>query len=201
MKQTTHRTAAFTTLAAIAAAVLAATPGTGHAQSATYAIDPTHTFATFEALHFGTSTNRGRFGKNSGTVQFDRAGKTGKVELTLDMSAISTGVAPFDGHLRGADFFDVANHPTATFVSDKFSFNGNNVSEVSGTLTLRGKSAPVTLKAVRFNCFDHPMLKREVCGGDFETTLKRSQWGINWGLTMGVPDDTRVVIQVEAVRQ
>jgi polyisoprenoid-binding protein YceI len=180
---------------------LAAVATLGHAQSATYAIDPTHTFATFEALHFGTSTNRGRFSKNSGTVQFDRAGKTGKVDLTIDMTGISTGVAPFDGHLRGADFFDVANHPTATFVGDKFTFNGNNVTEVAGQLTLRGKTAPLTLKAVRFNCFDHPMLKREVCGGDFEAVLKRSLWGVNWGLTMGVPDDTRVVIQVEAIKQ
>ena len=110
-------------------------------------------------------------------------------------------MAPFDNHLKGADFFDVANHPTATFVGDKFSFNGNNVAEVSGQLTLRGKTAPVTLKAVRFNCYDNPMLKREVCGGDFETTLKRSQWGVNWGLSMGVADDTRVVVQVEAVKQ
>ncbi len=180
---------------------LAAAATLGQAQTATYAIDPTHTFATFEATHFGTSTNRGRFGKNSGTVQFDRAGKTGKVELSIDMTGISSGVAPFDGHLKGADFFDVANHPTATFVGDKFTFNGNNVSEISGQLTMRGKTAPVTLKAVRFNCYDNPMLKREVCGGDFETTIKRSQWGVNWGLTMGVADDTRVLIQVEAVKQ
>lgn len=185
----------------IAAAVVALSPLLAQAQSATYAIDPTHTFATFEALHFSTSTNRGRFSKNTGTVQFDRAGKAGKVELTIDMSAISTGVGPFDNHLKGTDFFDVANHPTATFVGDRFVFNGNNVAEVSGNLTLRGKTAPVTLKAVRFNCFDHPMLRREVCGGDFETTIKRSQWGINWGLQMGVPDDTRVVIQVEAIKQ
>lgn len=185
----------------LAAAALAATAFGVQAQSATYAIDPTHTFATFEAMHFGTSTNRGRFSKNSGTVQFDRAAKTGKVELTLDMTGISSGVAPFDNHLKSAEFFDVTNHPTATFVGDKFSFNGNNVTEVSGQLTLRGKTAPVTLKAVRFNCYDNPMLKREVCGGDFETTLKRSQWGVNWGLNMGVADDTRVVVQVEAVKQ
>jgi polyisoprenoid-binding protein YceI len=180
---------------------LAAAAALGHAQTATYAIDPTHTSASFEALHFNTSTNRGRFSKNSGTVQFDRAGKTGKVELTLDMSGISSGVAPFDNHLKSADFFDVANFPTATFVGDKFTFSGNNVAEVSGQLTLRGKTAPVTLKAVRFNCYESPMLKREVCGGDFETTLKRSLWGVNWGLNMGVSDDTRVVIQVEAVKQ
>lgn len=189
------------TLVAAALAIATLAPTLSQAQTATYAIDPTHTFATFEALHFGTSTNRGRFGKNTGTVQFDRAGKTGKVELTLDMSGISTGVGPFDNHLKGADFFDVANHPTATFVGDKFVFNGNNVAEISGNLTLRGKTGPVTLKAVRFNCYESPMLKREVCGGDFETTIKRSLWGVNWGLTMGVSDDTRVLIQVEAIKQ
>jgi polyisoprenoid-binding protein YceI len=47
----------------------------------------------------------------------------------------------------------------------------------------------------------NPMLKREVCGGDFETTLKRSQWGVNYGLEVGVPDDVRLLIQVEAVKQ
>ncbi len=186
------------TLAVAAAATLATL---GSAQAATYAIDPTHTSVFFEALHFGTSTNRGRFVKNSGTVTFDKAGKSGKVELTLDMAGISTGVGPFDNHLKSADFFDVANHPTATFVGDKFTFSGDKVTEVAGTLTMRGKSGPVTLKAVRFNCFDHPMLKREVCGGDFETTIKRSLWGVNWGLQMGVADDTKLIIQVEAVKQ
>jgi polyisoprenoid-binding protein YceI len=72
---------------------------------------------------------------------------------------------------------------------------------VQGKLTMRGQTHPVTLKAVRFNCFDHPMLKREVCGGDFESTIKRSQWGVNWGLTMGVADDTKLTIQVEAIKQ
>lgn len=187
------------TTLAMAAALTA--PMLALAAPATYAIDPSHTSAMFEALHFGTSTNRGRFLKNSGTVQLDRAAKTGKVELTLDMTGISTGVAPFDKHLQGPDFFDVANHPTATFVSETLRFDGDKVTEVSGNLTLRGQTHPVTLKAQRFNCFDHPMLKREVCGGDFTTTLKRSLWGVNWGLKMGAADDTPVIIQVEAIKQ
>ena len=66
---------------------------------------------------------------------------------------------------------------------------------------LSRRSSGCTLKAVRFNCYDNPMLKREVCGGDFETTLTRSQFGVNWGLNMGVADDTRVTVQVEAVKQ
>ena len=72
---------------------------------------------------------------------------------------------------------------------------------MGGTLTMLGKSLPVTLKANLFNCYMNPLVKREVCGGDFETTIKRSQWGMNWGLNMGVPDDVRLLIQVEAVKQ
>jgi polyisoprenoid-binding protein YceI len=186
----------------LAAAACAAVLVPVHAQSATYAVDPTHTTVFFEQLHFGTSTNRARFDKKSGMVQIDRSGRTGRVEITLDMTGINSGVPAFDRHLSGPDFFDVANHPTATFVGDRFVFNGDKVAEVSGTLTMRGKSNPLTLKAVRFNCFENPMLKREVCGGDFETVVKRSLWGVNWGLANGAaPDDTRVVIQVEAIKQ
>ena len=74
-------------LSLVIAAALA-TPLLAGAAPATYAVDPTHTSVFFEALHFGTSTNRGRFVKNSGTVTFDRAGKSGKVDLTLDMAGI-----------------------------------------------------------------------------------------------------------------
>ena len=102
-------------------------------------------------------------------VQFDRAAKTGKVEVTLDISSISTGVENFNKHLQSADFFDAAKFPTAKFVGDKFSFDGDKVTEVAGTLTLRGQTHPVTLKATNFNCFNHPMIRREVCGGDFTT--------------------------------
>ena len=174
--------------------------GTATAQSATYSIDPTHTFVTWEALHFGTSTSRGRFDKKEGSIEFDRAGKAGKIDVTIDMASISTGVAPFDNHLRSKDFFDVANHPTARFVASGLTFDGSNVSQVSGTLTLLGKTGPVALKAMRFNCYMHPFVKREACGGDFETTVQRSQWGNTYGLP-GIPDNVRLLVQVEAIRQ
>lgn len=183
----------------LATALLAAA-GFAQAQSATYAIDPTHTFVNFEATHFGTSTLRGRFDRKEGTVQFDRAGKSGKAEITIDLASVSTGVGPLDGHLKSKDFFDVAVNPSAKFVGEKFVFNGDKVAEVSGTLTMSGKTNPVTLKATNFNCYQNPMLKREVCGGDFETTLVRSQYGIVYGLP-GIPDNIRLLIQIEAVKQ
>ena len=184
----------------LAVAALALAIG-AQAQAATYAIDPTHTFVTYEVGHFGTSTNRGRFDKKEGTVQFDKAAKTGKVEVVFDLKSVSTGVEMMNKHLQSADFFDSAKFPEAKFVGDKFVFNGDKVSEVVGSLTLRGKTLPVTLKASNFNCYTNPMLKREVCGGDFSTTIKRSQWGVDYGLEVGVPDDVRLLIQVEAVKQ
>ena len=172
-----------------------------HANSATYAADPTHTFVNFEVKHFGTSTLRGRFDKKEGSVTIDRAAKTGKAEFTIDMTSVSTGVAPLDTHLKSKDFFNAAEAPTAKFVGDKFTFDGSKVTSVAGTLTLAGKTQPVTLTASNFNCYENPMLKREVCGGDFETTLVRSQFGVSYGLTYGIPDNVRLVIQVEAVKQ
>jgi len=122
------------------------------AQAATYAIEPTHTFVTFEVTHFGTSTNRGRFDKKEGTVQFDRAGKTGKVDLTIQADSINTGTEAFNAHLKKPDFFDAAKHSTMKFTADKFSFNADKVSEVAGSLTMLGKTLPVVLKATNFNC-------------------------------------------------
>lgn len=183
----------------VAAATLAA--GVAQAEPATYAIDPTHTFVTFEISHFGTSTNRGRWDKKQGTVQLDKAAKTGKVDLTIDMASINTGTEAFSKHLRGPDFFDAENFPTAKFTADKFSFKGDKVSEVSGTLTLMDKTQPVTLKATNFNCYQNPMLKREACGGDFETTIDRTAFGVNYGIQYGFPKEVRLVIQVEAIKQ
>ncbi len=186
---------------ALLATALAAATVAAQAQTATYAIDPTHTFVTFEVPHFGVTTNRGRFDKKTGSVQFDKTGKTGKVDITIETASISTGTAAFDQHLRGKDFFNSAEFPTAKFVADKFSFNGEKVSEVAGTLTLLGKTNPVTLKATNFGCYQNPMLKVEVCGGDFETTITRSQWGMGWGLNFGISDNVRLVVQVEGIKQ
>ena len=184
----------------LAAAILA-TSAVAHAESATYTIDPYHTFVTFEANHFGTSTLRGRFDKKEGTVTLDKAGKSGKAEITIDAGSVSTGVAPLDTDLKGKDFFNAAEFSSAKFSAAKFSFNGDKVSEVAGTLTLLGKTQPVTLKATNFNCYISPMVKREVCGGDFETTIARSAYGMPFGINFGLPDNIRLLIQIEAIKQ
>ena len=134
-------------------------------------------------------------------MQFDRAGKGGKVDITIDIRSVNSGTPTFDKHLQSAELLDAAKYPTARFVADKFTFSGDKVADISGTLTLLGKTNPVTLKALNFNCYDSPMIKREVCGGDFETTITRSQYGVNYGLNWGFPDAVKLIVQVEAIKQ
>ena len=171
-----------------------------HAEMATYAIEPTHTSVTFEILHNKTSTLRGRFNKKEGSVEFDRAGKAGKADITVDIASLDTGLAAFNKNLLGQNFLNLVAAPTARFVGDKFLFDGDKVSEVEGQLTILGKSVPATLKAVRFNCYTSPLIKREICGGDFETTIRRSDFGMGYKLPE-IPDDVRLLIQVEAIKQ
>ncbi|MEI7464388.1 MAG: YceI family protein [Burkholderiales bacterium] len=183
----------------LSTALLAGT-GLARAESATYKLDLTHTYVTFEARHFGTSTNRGRFDRKDGSITLDRAARTGKADITIDTASINTGLALFDSHLKGDNYLKAKEFPTAKFVGDKFSFDGDKVTAVAGTLTLLGKTLPITLTATNYNCYDSPFFKREVCGGDFETTLQRSDFGMSYGLPV-IPDDIKLLIQIEAIKQ
>jgi polyisoprenoid-binding protein YceI len=181
---------------------LAVAPATSaaFAEPATFVVDPEHTVVTFEALHLGTSTHRGRVQAKEGTVALDRAAKTGKADITLDLASISTASAGLQGVLRGERAFNVAANPTAHFVADTFTFDGDKVASVAGTLTLNGKTHPVALKATRFNCYENRQLKREVCGGDFVGAIQRSQYGLGF-LPQVTPDEIPLQIQIEAIRQ
>ena len=178
---------------------VAAKPAGGPVKNASYVIDPTHTFVMYEMGHYGTTTNRGRFSTSDGSVQIDESGTSGKIDVTMDMSSINTGVDLLNRHVQSKDFFNIAAYPTARFRADKISFTGDKVTEVDGTLTLMGQTRPVVLKASRFNCYLNPMFKRQVCGGDFETVVERSDWGISWGIHFGFENKVRLLVQVEAV--
>jgi polyisoprenoid-binding protein YceI len=185
----------------VAAAACLALFGAVRAEPGTYALDPSHTFVTYEIQHFGTSTSRGRFDKSEGSVVFDRAAKKGKVELTVNVGSLKTGVPVLDKELLSPAFFNAEAFPTAKFVAEQFSFDGDKVTAVSGRLSLLGKTQDVTLKATHFNCYVNPFIKREACGGDFETTLQRSAWGLGNLPTSIAGESVRLLIQVEGVQQ
>ncbi|MCK6434014.1 MAG: YceI family protein [Aquabacterium sp.] len=171
------------------------------AQPQDYLLDPTHSFVTFEVLHFGTSTLRGRFGPLQGQVSLDRAARSARVQVAIETAAVSTGVPVLDARLRQADLLASAAHPQAWFVAERFDFDERaGIAAARGELTLRGRSAPLTLQAERFGCYLSPLLRRQVCGGDFTAELLRSEWGMSYGLPF-VGDVVRLRVQVEAIAQ
>ena len=184
-----------------AIAVVLALSGRAVAAPVDYKFDPTHSFVTFELLHFNTSTLRGRFGPLNGSVTLDREARRGRVQVVIDTQAVSTGLGVLDARLREPDMLSVDAHPQAFFVAERFEFNAEGEpTAVRGEFTLRGQSQPLTLTAQRFRCYTSPLFRREVCGGDFEAEFKRSSFGITHSLPF-VGDAVRLRVQVEAIAQ
>jgi len=189
--------------AALAAACACAGLASAQAQSVagpvTYQLDPNHTFVQFEVLHFGTSTLRGRIGPITGEVTLDRAARAGDLRLRIPVASVETGMPVLDARLKRPDLLATAEYPEAYFVATKFQFDAaGGVKELRGEFTLRGVSEPLSLVARAFACRHDAMLKREVCGGDFEADLKRSRFGATLGEPF-VSDDVHLVIQVEGI--
>ncbi|MGB4882863.1 MAG: YceI family protein [Neisseria sp.] len=165
-----------------------------------YKIDSNHAHARFEIDHFGTTTNKGGFYGLAGNVQFNLKAKTGFISVTIPVRNLVTGTPEFDKHLKNANFFNADQFPEIRFQSTKWHFKDNKVSEVEGMLTMLGKAKPVKLKATKFNCYQSPMLKAEVCGGDFETIIDRTQWGMDYLVNIGMSKQVKLTIQIEAVK-
>jgi polyisoprenoid-binding protein YceI len=183
------------------ASLLAASCGVLNAAPVTYNLDPGHTYPSFEADHMGgLSIWRGKFNKSSGTVVLDREAKSGTVEVNIDATSIDFGHDKMNEHARGAEIFDVAKFPTAVYKGKLAKFSGDTPTEVQGELTLHGVTKPVTLQINQFLCKPHPMLKREVCGADASGTIKRSDFGINYGEAYGFKMDVKLQIQVEGLK-
>jgi polyisoprenoid-binding protein YceI len=183
-------------------ALVAAVSFNALAEEVTYQLDPSHTYPSFAADHFGgVSTWRGKFDKSSGTVSIDRAAKTGTLDATIDMTSVAIGNDKLDGELKSAQFFDTDKFPTATYKGTSMKFKGDVPTQVQGELTLHGVTKPVTLTIQSFKCFTHPMLKKEVCGTEATATFDRADFGIDYGKAYGFSMKTVLNIQAEGVRE
>jgi polyisoprenoid-binding protein YceI len=171
-----------------------------NASTETYELDPAHTFPHFSVNHLGFSTMRGRFNTTSGTVTMDKDKGTGSVEIEIDVSSIDTGHAKRDEHLRGPDFFNATEFPKMTYKSTKVTINKDDSAVVEGNLTIMGVTKPVTLNVEKMNCGVHPFNKKEVCGFDATTTIKRSDFGMKYGLP-AIGDEINMIIEAEGVKK
>ncbi len=183
-----------------AAALASAFATQAFAAPETYGVEPNHTYANFSYTHMGLSTQISKFSKTMGTVTYDKAAKTGAVDVTIDMTSVDTGSNLFNGHIQGADFLDTAKFPTATFKSTKVVFSGDKPASIEGMLTIKGITKPVTLTVTHFVNMEHPMAKKDAIGANATTVIKRTEFNAG-KYAPAVGDDLTLTISLEAIKQ
>jgi polyisoprenoid-binding protein YceI len=185
-------------LAVLAASLALATS----AAAETYTFDKAHSNVGFQVRHLVSAVS-GRFTDYAGTIEIDRAKpENSKVDFTIQATSIDTSEPRRDGHLRSADFFDVATHPTITFKSTSVKPDGQGSYLVTGDFTMRGVTKAVTLPVTLVGEGKDPMGNEKV-GFETATTLNRKDYGLTWNRAletggMLVGDEVKIQISVAA---
>jgi len=184
-----------------AAALLAsAITAPAFAAPVSYKIDPAHTAVVFIVNHLGFANAVGRFNTVSGDVTFDKdAVQNNAVNVVIETASVDTNHAKRDEHLRSPDFFNAKEFPQLTFKSTKVERTGETSGKLHGDLTLLGVTKPVVLD-VTFNKEGvSPASKKETAGFSARGTIKRSDFGMKYGVP-NIGDEITLLIEAEAVK-
>ena len=195
MRRTTFITAA----ALLAAGAPAAAADLTQVPSGTYQEDDQHAYVIFSYTHLGFSNPKVRFDDFDVTLKLDSEDpEASEIDVSIDVSSVDSGVEVFDGHLMGAEYFDLANHPAITFESTSVEKTGENAYDISGELTIKGKTLPVTLAATINGAGEHPLKKVPAVGVSATGTVMRSDWGLDQYVP-AVSDEVTLTIEVELI--
>ena len=179
-------------------AALFAFAGSAFAAPVTYKLDPTHTNVLAQWSHFGFSHPFANFGDVDGAVVYDEADVTkSSVQVTLPLSGLEAFSSKFNDHLRGENFFNAAQYPTASFQSTRVEAAGEGKLKVTGNLTIKDQTHPVVLAVTLNKVAEHPMMKTPTIGFDATATILRSQFGVG-AYAPNVGDEVTLRITTEA---
>jgi polyisoprenoid-binding protein YceI len=179
--------------------VLLAAAGAATAAPVDYQLTPTHSFVHFEWPHAGLSTLRARFDKVAGRVSLDRTARGGRGQVQIRLDSVNTGRPALDAALRQALGAD--GEASAGYTIDSLRFEGDRPAAAQGRLAWRERELAIELRAERFNCYLNPLLRREVCGGDFTADVEPAALGLALDPAFGLGRPIRLRVQVEAIRQ
>ncbi len=169
----------------------------------TWEIDPVHSNVSFVVRHMVVAKVRGKFAKFSGTIEVAENHQDSKVEATIDAASIDTSEPNRDAHIRSADFLDVANYPVITFSALGPIHKSGTRFTLSGDLTIRGVTKPVTLEAEYLGVITHPQMGTRM-GLSATGEINKDDFGVlyNAALETGgfvLGKTIRLEIEVEAV--
>lgn len=177
-----------------------------HAEPREFVIDPDHFGIVFRARHIGYADTLGFFLKASGRFVYDETTRTlhgGRV--VVDTKSVFTNHTRRDEHLRNDDFLDVENHPEAIFEATGLELGEDGKGTLRGTLMLLGQTRPVELAVSLNKAATYPFpigLARYTLGISASTTLRRSEWGMDYAVANGlVGDEVQLSFEIEANRE
>ena len=148
----------------------------------TYSADPAHTLVGFRVNHFGFNDYFGIFGDASGTLIIDpKKPAASQVDITIPLTGLTTASSKLTDHMKSADFLDAAKFSAARFVSTSVKVNGT-AAMITGNLTIKGVTKPVTLDARFTGAGTNPYNKKATVGFEATTVIKRSDFTVNYGV-------------------
>ncbi len=174
--------------------------------SGTYVIDPTHSRIGFSARHAMVTKVRGSFGEFEGTAHLDGANPSASdVSVTIQVASFDTRNEGRDEHVKSADFLDVANYPTITFVSTKVEQTGDDTVDITGDLTIRGETRAITIPFTFEGSSTDPFGNHRI-GFEGSTTISRADYGITWNAALEtggvlVSDKVTLEFEISAIKQ
>jgi polyisoprenoid-binding protein YceI len=190
-----------------AALLLACLATVARAEPARFTLDPDHLTVAFLVEHIGYARTLGQFRKASGSFTYDeQAGTLSDLRVVVETASVDTAHAARDGHLRGKDFLDAGRFPTMTFTAKSARRQGERGYRIEGELELLGRRRPLVLEATLNKLQRYPigppLMKPFVAGASARGRLRRSDFGMDYGVADGlVGDEVELIVELEARRQ
>lgn len=176
----------------------AAAPVASSSAADSFGVDLVHSHILFRTKHLGLSYAHGRFNVFSGKFKL---GEAPSIEIEIDATSVDTQNEKRDGHLKGPDFFDSEQFPKTTFKSTKVEDKGDGKYAVTGDLELLGKSKKISFEATKVGEGSDPW-EGFRAGLHASFTIKRSDYGMNWGIENGsVGDEVLIEVSLEGIRE
>jgi polyisoprenoid-binding protein YceI len=168
-------------------------------------LDPYHTQVEFSAKHLGMMTVRGNFSEVSATGEIDpEHPEASSVDVTISTASIKTNHEARDNDLRSSNFLSVAEFPTITFKSTRVEPLGQDKYALTGDLTIKGSTHPVTLELTRYGEFNDPMMGHRIAYGA-TTQINRRDFGLSFNMVLDgrfvVSEEIQITIEGELVEQ
>lgn len=168
--------------------------------SGKYYVDPTHAYINMQYSHLGLSNPILGFEEFKMSMDLDAADPTKTaVDVEIAVDSVRTGSEIFHEHLTGGKWFDAEKNPTISFASSAIAANDDGTYALTGDLTIKEITKPVTLTVTVNNAMMHPMAKKPVVGISAVGGLKRSQWGLGANAPY-ISDDVKLEIQAELLQ-